>query len=117
MRIRQSALVFLLLVAAWGPALQAGTSDLRTVQTLLFRAVGNEPNVLSMTGSKVVPPSGSLETGVATISYQSPNLNYNISHNVLGATTAAIRGPGYGYENGPVLFNDPSRVPSSARSC
>jgi hypothetical protein len=104
MRSRYGLACVALMVVAWGAIAQAGISDLQTVQTLLFRAVGNEPNILNMTGAKVVPPSGSLETGTANVSYADPNLNYNITHNVVGETSAAIRGPAYGYENGPVIF-------------
>ena len=111
MRIRQCVLVLVLLVAAWSSASYAGVSDLETVQTLLFRALGNEPNNLSMTATRVVPPSGSTATGTAALSYLAPNLSYNITHNVPGETSAAIHGPGYGYENGPVIFSLPLGSP------
>jgi len=91
----------------------AATTDIRTLHTRVFRAITDDPNTIPLTARAVVPPSGSPSSGSATVSINiaSTQFNFNITHNVPGETSAAIRGPAYAYENGPILFNLPLGSP------
>jgi hypothetical protein len=91
----------------------AATTDIRTLRTNVFRAITDDPNTIPLTARAVVPPSGSPSSGSATVSVNttSTQFNFNITHNVPGETSAAIRGPAYAYENGPILFALPLGSP------
>lgn len=108
--------MILLVSLQWLPGalpVSAATTDIRTLRTQVFRAITEDANTIPLTARAVVPPSGSLSSGSATVSVNvtSTQFNFNITHNVPGETSAAIRGPAYAYENGPILFALPLGSP------
>jgi hypothetical protein len=99
--------------ACAAPAVHAATTDVLPVRAHVFRAITNDPNAITLNGSKVVPPTASAATGTAILRGNQPftALDFNITHDVAGETGASIRGPAYANENGGLLFALPLGSP------
>jgi len=103
--VRFSILLLPLLAVLSTPA-GAAVTDIRTLRTSVYRGIADDSNTIPLTARAVVPPSASPATGSATVGVNLAltQFQFNITHNVAGETSAAIRGPAYAYENGPILF-------------
>jgi hypothetical protein len=100
-----------MVVLLLAPSVRAGTADLRLVHTKLFRvALPADSIVVQLAGAAVVPPSGSSAggTGVFFFNMSNNTLTFDITHDVVGETSAHIHGPGAPGTNGPIVCTLPA---------
>jgi hypothetical protein len=113
MRTRRSPLAFAWILA-WAATASAGTTDLRTVRTKVYRAF-DDPLHSYLYGSDVVPPTASGASGhaILTVNLAANTLTYSMTHDVAGEIGAQIRGPADVGANGGTLHVLPLGSPKN----